>query len=630
MKLEEELYDPNRPPAPLRRSHLSAPDENTKRGWSQAGLKAEHYFTTRWLKRLLAVGVIFFVVVVAGAFVVLRTGSNIVSSGNVELTITGPSMAAAGAPVDFQISVTNKNNSPLNFVTLTLNYPKGSISAVDPKTNLTRERISLGTIAPGETVNRAHRAVLFGESSSALEIQISTEYRLADSNAIFSQEKIYSVNINSAPLSLDLKLPSEVNAGQDWSMIVEVTSNSQTAIDGAIVQIDYPSGFTVVKTSPPPARGDDIWSLGTIEPGQKKTITVSGRLLGQAEDQKSVRVSVGTASQNNSDNLDVVYASVAKIVTIKRPYVSLTTSINGDSEEADYVGGSGQVFRTEVFWANNLPEKLYDGEILVTFIGSTLDQASVEARDGFYQSLSNTILWNKQKQSELGTIEAGASGKVTFEFSTIPLGGAGAIKNPTINLRIKFKAKRPTAGSAVEPILAEASRQIKLTSLVQLATKGLYSSGLLPGSGPMPPVVGQETIYTIVWSVINSSNDLVGTKVRAILPPAVRFVGNQAPAGESLVTNPDPSGGGEVIWELGTLRAGTGLSSAAREVAFQVGLTPSLSQADQTVELVGPATFEATDSSTGQKIELTTKRAVDTFLGADPLFKRGDETVKNP
>ena len=51
--------------------------------------------------------------------------------------------------------------------------------------------------------------------------------------------------------------------------------------------------------------------------------------------------------------------------------------------------------------------------------------------------------------------------------------------------------------------------------------KTLYYSGAFKNSGEVPPKVGKETAYTLVWSLANNINDLSEVKITASLPPYV-------------------------------------------------------------------------------------------------------------
>ena len=162
-----------------------------------------------------------------------------------------------------------------------------------------------------------------------------------------------------------------------------------------------------------------------------------------------------------------------------------------------------------------------------------------------------------------------------------------------------------------------------VASRVALDARATYATGPLENTGPFPPRVEEPTTYTVVWTVSNTSNDLSDTKVSAALPSYVEWVGLVSPSTESVSFN---NVGGEVVWQVGTVSAGSGHNRPAREVAFQVRLVPSISQVGMSPVLIGAPTLTAHDVFTG-----TTRRAVSreltTAVSSDPGYRSDDGKV---
>ena len=86
--------------------------------------------------------------------------------------------------------------------------------------------------------------------------------------------------------------------------------------------------------------------------------------------------------------------------------------------------------------------------------------------------------------------------------------------------------------------------------------------------------------------------------------------------------------GGEIVWDIGSIGAGKGISSSAREVSFQVTILPSLSQVGLTPVLVKNISIEGEDNFTDTIIKYSVKDLT-TRIGTDPLFSLGKgEVVK--
>ena len=625
--LKRHLYTQSGEPSPLHRSSLTPTnDEPMVVGW---GDHKQDDLTSpprrSFLTLFLIVALVFFLAAASFAVYTLYHGGNVVSPINVELITDGPKTIKAGDTLSLQVLVANKNSVALKSADLIIEFAPGTRSPTDVTKELTRSRLSLNTIAPGASSNQTIKAVVFGEKDANQLIKVSIEYRIADSNAIFDKVSSFNYQIDSSPISLNLTLPAEVNSGLPVSLDLEVVAASDAPLRDLVVKAAYPPGFTFTSANPPPAIGDNVWRLGDIPAGARPHIKISGKLEGQDDDPKSFRFSAGIESTTNDGQIAVNYGDIFKVITIKRPYVGLDVSVGGDALAQEYITSSGQSVRTDIAWTNNLPTEVTDGELTVTFSGAALDQRTVVTSDGFYQSAINQIIWRKGTLPALNRLAPGERGQASFNFAALSLirSDRSVIARPTIDLTVSFRGRRVTADSASEIIETTVKKQVKVNSVFQLASKGVYHDGPFTNRGSLPPRAGQETTYTISWSVVNSSNEVGDAMVRAILPAYVKWLGAVSPDNEK-VSFDDTRG--EVTWDLGVVDAGRGLTSAAREVAFQVAFLPSLSQVGETPVLVTTPTLSGTDSFTHQ-ILTNTKRSVDIQITDDSRYQTNYGTV---
>ncbi|TSC70460.1 MAG: hypothetical protein G01um101470_832, partial [Parcubacteria group bacterium Gr01-1014_70] len=169
----------------------------------------------------------------------------------------------------------------------------------------------------------------------------------------------------------------------------------------------------------------------------------------------------------------------------------------------------------------------------------------------------------------------------------------------------------------------KATASVNVISQLGFVSRGLHRSGTLPNTGPLPPRVNEETTYTVSWSLTSSANDMEGVSVRASLPANVRWKNVTSPAGEIVSYDPDTQ---EVVWDAGFLIAGTGYTRLAREVSFQVGIMPGVSDVGRTPTLVSEAIAAGRDTFTGFHIEQKST-AVTTRLQGDPQMQNNEYEV---
>jgi hypothetical protein len=108
-------------------------------------------------------------------------------------------------------------------------------------------------------------------------------------------------------------------------------------------------------------------------------------------------------------------------------------------------------------------------------------------------------------------------------------------------------------------------------------------------TGPVPPVIGQETTYTLLLRAGSTLNAIEDARVVLTIPGQVRYVKTQA-VGQGTVVYNDRTG--EIAWNIGTLPSGT---DRLTELAIQVGFTPDPSQVGAEAKIVNEAVFTGRD-----------------------------------
>ncbi len=626
-QMKRGLYSREHSPEPEIRSRLSPEHQGVQVGWGENNTNDTPMAKKRRISLsnlLLAIAALFFAVSAAVAFYSFSTGQNTISSENIEMGISGPVSLKGGEELTLQLLITNHNSVPLESTDMAILYPADTRDSEDLTKEITRYQRFIGTIKPGETVRETVKATLFGKENEQKDITVLLEYRTEGSNALFEKRKTYSLVITSAPVHISLFVPDEVTAGQEIPLEVTVSSNSTETIKNMYLELKYPEGFVFHTSDIKPAAGTNLWFLGDLTQGVSRVVTINGAFSGNAEETRNVNAVVGLLKNPTDRVISVPYQSAFETVIIKEPFVALDLSIEGVSNN-NYVAQAGKKLRADIKFTNTLTTSIRDGEIVVTFSGQGLDRLAVNAPEGFYRSADGTITWRPQNLPELTELSSGGEGHVSFNFGTLQsqtLMASGYI-NPAININVTFKGTRVSEGFATQEVIATKSTIVKINSQLAVNAKALYSIGSFTNTGPLPPRIDRETTYTIVWSVTNTSNDLRDVNVQATLPTYIKWLGVVSPVGEQITYNQTS---GRITWAVGTLPAGTGFSKPAKEIAFQIGLTPSLSQLGEKSQLISSITTNGRDLFTGLNIasvadDLTTE------LKADPAFKDNQARV---
>jgi len=304
---------------------------------------------------------------------------------------------------------------------------------------------------------------------------------------------------------------------------------------------------------------------------------------------------------------------------VKKTLFGLDLAFDGNYD-SEYISGAGDDIRVDLLWSNDLPTRLSDVKIVADFKGIVLDKTSVSSEGGYYKSSDNTITWDKENDSQLSVLSPNSEGSLSFSFSPYSLSAISnlSIQNPEIIINVTATGNK-LSGDLVEKVSTTIIKRVKIKTDLLLNARALYSVGEFQNSGPIPPRADKETTYTVVLSLTNTSNEVQDAEVKAYLPSYVKWLGVVSPQTEDVVFN---QVGGEVIWSIGSAKAGLGISSPVKEVSFQVSLSPSLGQVGSEPILVKNISLEGEDIFTDTGINFSYKD-LDTRISTDPVYAWG-------
>ncbi len=577
---------------------------------------------TSMFKKFFIFSLIFFMMSIGYAIFTFLAGGNTVSNENIDISVLSNAFTAGGEELSLIVEIKNKNNASLDLSDLVVEYPKSSDGAV----NTERIRESLGTIPAGAIKSENIKVTLFGEQGSTRTIKFSLEYRVGGSNAIFVKEKTYDVSISSTPVNISVDSPLEVSPNQDLTLNIKTSLNSTNVAPKMLLRVDYPPGFQFVSANPTPSFGNSVWNLGDLAPGSSHDVSITGKMVDVSDgEQKAFRIYTGSQSDNENSSIGVVFNSTTQTITIKKAFIEAKLFING-AYQREYAIDSKTPIEGAIHWSNNLNSKVNNLEISAKISGNALSRKSVAVDQGVYNSSTDTITWNSTSLSQFKEIGPGESGSVSFSFSTVPLfGGSGMLSQPSVNMEVSISGIQALEGDAVQNLNNSESKIVRIISDVGFLNKALYYSGPFKNTGPIPPKAENQTTYTIVWSLSNTSNNISKAQVISTLPPWVRFIGTVSPDSEDLTYN---SNSKQIIWNIGNLPRGTGIAGPARQVSFQLAFTPSLSQLGTVPVIINDAVLTGHDDFANVDVRVN-KTSLDTRLGEDSSFPpSGDRVVE--
>jgi hypothetical protein len=618
-ELKNKIYSKKQKLAPKQRSEIHEKKHEISSSWKDDETEkiikkpAKNLLGSSMFRKVFFGSLIFFVASALFGLFMFFGESNTVSGNNIDISILGNAFANGGEELPLQIQITNKNSVKLEYTDLLIEYQRGAGLGED----IYRERIGVGDIPAGDVIKQLLNVTLFGQQGTTRDIKITLEYRVPGSNAIFVKEKIYTVNISSAPVNLSVSGPENSGSNQNISFTIKTGLNTPEAVKNMMIVAEYPRGFDFKSATPPPTFGDNIWILGDLNPGVEKDVKVDGVIVAQSGEQRAFNVFVGQQKDVNERDMGVQFNSQSYVVSIQKPLLDTRITVNGNQAPEVTVTSGGSV-KVDIDWNNSTNQKITDVEIVAELNGPIINYSSIKS-NGFYESSTNKIIWNRQNLTGFASVNPGNKGTLSFSFNALP-----PTSGSEANIGISIKARDPNNTNEFLDIKNFDRKTLKIATNLQMVGHALYNSGAFPNTGPIPPTPGQPTTYSISWSLVNSLNDVSGAEVRGKLPIYVEYVGTKSPSGESLIYNQTTK---EVVWNVGNIKKGTGGSLPAKEVQFQVRLNPSVSQMGETLDLVQSIKYKGLDVSTNTQIN-NSYQNIKTILNKDLNYNPQNDKVQ--
>ena len=267
---------------------------------------------------ILLGGLLFFALSMLVAVFFLLSGDNNIDGKNISIELSGPFSVRGGEEISVEVAIFNQNPVPIESTVLIIEYPLGSQSVSNVGQEIFNERISLGTISPGETLTVPLEALIIGEESEEKEIKVGVDYRVEGSNSTFYKDaEPFGFKVSSSPIVLKLDGLQALSSGQEYEATLTVESNATTPLNNVLVRAEYPPSFDFSQSDPQPVSADNIWSIGNLNPGDKHTIDIKGILSGEEKSEQAFTFSLGLANNRNPFILDSALTKVSDSVLIE-------------------------------------------------------------------------------------------------------------------------------------------------------------------------------------------------------------------------------------------------------------------------------------------------------------------------
>ncbi len=518
---------------------------------------------------------------------------NIYSKEVLKLEILGPPETILAQEVEYIVKYKNNGNFRLEDPELIFVPPENSIKdgEIFEREILGKEKLG-EAIYPGEEKTLSFKMRLLGKEGETKIIKASLSYHPKNLKAKYESSTSFTTTIKSAPLAFDFDLPSKIESGKNFVFRINYFSNVDYILTDLRCQVEYPYGFEFIESTPRSIEKTE-WEIPILNKSAGGRIEITGRFSAEVGEAKIFRGKLGIWKGGEF----ILLKEVEKGVEIIKPSIYLRQEINGNPR---YVALPGDWLHYEIYFKNIGDDDLNNLFMINKLEGEAFDFQTIKSDLGDYQAGGDSVIFDWRRVSKLQYLAPVEEGKVDFWIKLKD--DLGNVKNPILRNKV---------------FISQAKEEFvtKISSKMEIVQKGYFQDEVFGNSGPIPPKVGETTTYTIMWSVKNYYSDVKNVKVKAVLPQEVDLTGKIFPEEMASKFSFDPQSK-EIVWSLGDLPRGEGISTPPPNIAFQIAFIPNETQRGQTPNIIGEAKITGEDSWTEMILEAMAS-AINTTLPDD-------------
>jgi uncharacterized repeat protein (TIGR01451 family) len=203
------------------------------------------------------------------------------------VTMTGPASAAVGAPVSFQIVLTNPGSGPATNLVLSDSFDPG----FEHESRANPVELRLGSLAAGES--RTIPITLVARQPGRLVNRVDA---VADGGLRSHAE--HAVNVQVARLAITKTGPTLRYVDRPAVFDIRVSNTADVPVNNVVVRDQLPPelSFNSATAGGQQADGAVLWNLGTLQPREERVLQVNTRAARVAP--RVINVAVATGEPN--------------------------------------------------------------------------------------------------------------------------------------------------------------------------------------------------------------------------------------------------------------------------------------------------------------------------------------------
>lgn len=520
------------------------------------------------------------------------------------VTITGEEGIKSGEKTVYKIKIENKNKVDLEDASLRVNYseeltPQENSLFVKKEYNCVE--VQIGKINANS--NKKYEVVfdVFGAEDKQVFVEGTISYQPSNFNSFFEMKGQTSSIINSSVLDLALVSTQEVASGELMDVRVVVENKSENSFKKMNLKLDYPEGFDFKEGNPAPDVENNTWLIEAMGPRERKEIVIHGVVVGMPSMDKRFSA-ILSEKQEGGKFIKHAVAEETTRITNSRIQVELLMDKSNQFKPVN----ADQVLKFKIRFKNTSDEPLRDLVLVEKIASPVIDKGSFVMTKGYYDGDKEQIIWKAGDVSKLKVLNPNEEGEVDFICRVkekFPI-ESEQDKNFVIKTQTEIESLDIDSPLGQNKKISSEEFSIKVNSKLVFNITGSYSDGEITNQGPFPPELGQETTLTLRFNLLNTSNELRDVVLTAPFPSGIKWKNNFQPNMTGVEFNERTN---ELIWKVGAMEVGSGFITPVKNLAFQIGMTPSENHIQiglYSFRLLNSVKVTAFDTFTNQNIEI--------------------------
>ena len=459
---------------------------------------------------------LIFVAALAG-FIYWNSRGPVVIDDSLKFSVQGPDKIISGDQVTYYIEYENLDIVTLQQMELSVRWPGGFYfdeASVEPRDDSATTWL-LEDLRQGETGTLEIKGQLVGQKDDELQTTFILGYQPENFHSDFKATQNIDTKITDSKIEVNIESVAKTLVEAEQEFNISFRNLTDEPLLDLYLDVLYPDDLEISpeelvaeedKEESAIIQEGDYWLLN-LEPDETKVMNIKGSFPADSKADQSLVVEVGNMLNEEFRRL----ARAEKELQVISPQFEVKLDING-SDKDQGVNWS-DVLRYQLEVTNLSGADLADVSITALLDGEALNWDDLDTI-GSHQE--NNIVWTKEEDEALATWPVADTKTFTWQLQVVddPI--------PARNIENIIKIEIEGLGEweqVTKPLMLTVGESLGFNS-------GVYwdLGGRQVGSGLLPPRVGVETQYLVVWSVANATGEFDQVSIDSSLAPQVSFL----------------------------------------------------------------------------------------------------------